>query len=95
MKKKAPVEIELKLILPSPDTEEAVIAALSARGYKVKKLKAVCNVDLYLDTFDWSLLKEKLSLRYRLAEGKAMYTVKGIGAIKDGIARRMEDRVRP
>jgi triphosphatase len=90
MNNETPVEIELKLILPSPDAEEAVITALSARGYKVKKLRAVRNVDLYLDTFDWSLLKEKLSLRYRLAGGKAMYTVKGLGAIKEGIARRME-----
>ena len=48
---------------------------------------------LYLDTFDWSLMKNKLSLRYRISNGQAMYTLKSFGAIEEGIAKRMETEV--
>ena len=90
---KQPVEIELKLTLPGPEAETAVVEYLLAQDYKVKKLKAVRNTDIYLDTFDWSLLKKKLSLRYRVSDGEAMYTVKSMGEIEAGIARRLETEV--
>ena len=88
------MEIELKLVLPGPEAESVVVAQIREHGYQVKELDPVRNVDLYLDTFDWSLLKNKLSLRYRLSNGEAMYTLKSLDTIKDGIARRMETEVR-
>jgi triphosphatase len=90
MNNEKPVEIELKLALPGPEAEEAVVAALCEQGYRVKKLKQVRNIDVYLDTFDWSLMKKKLALRYRTSDGGAMYTIKSMGEIEDGIAKRME-----
>lgn len=90
---KQPVEIELKLILPGAEAEAAIVENLRAQGYKVKELKAVRNIDIYLDTFDWSLLKKKLALRYRVSDGEAMYTLKSMGEIEAGIARRMETEI--
>ena len=90
---KQPVEIELKLILPGPGAEVAIVEHIRARGYKVKELKAVRNIDIYLDTFDWSLLKKKFALRYRVSDGEASYTLKSMGEIEAGIARRMEIEV--
>jgi len=90
MNDETPVEIELKLALPGPEAEEAVIAHIREQGYRIKELKPVRNVDLYLDTFDWSLMKKKIALRYRTSDGEAVYTIKGMGAIEDGIAKRME-----
>jgi triphosphatase len=90
---KQPVEIELKLTLPGPEAEAAIVEHLLAQGYKVKKHRAVRNTDIYLDTFDWSLLKKKLALRYRLFDGEAMYTLKSMGEIEAGIARRLETEV--
>jgi len=88
-----PVEIELKLGLPGPEAESAVVAFLREEGYGVEALDPVRNLDTYLDTFDWSLMKNHLALRYRLSNGSAMYTLKSIGSIEDGIARRMEREV--
>jgi len=88
-----PMEIELKLVLPGPEAESAVIAHIREHGYQMKELDPVRNVDLYLDTFDWSLMKNKLSLRYRTSDGQAMYTLKSLGAIKEGVAKRMETEV--
>jgi triphosphatase len=87
------MEIELKLILPGAKAESAVVACLRDHGYRVEELDPVRNVDTYLDTFDWSLMKNKLALRYRLASGAAMYTLKSIGSIRDGIAKRMETEI--
>lgn len=87
---KQPVEIELKLILPGPEAEPAIVECVRAQGYRVKHLKAVRNVDIYLDTFDWSLLKKKLALRYRVADGEAMYALKSMGEFEAGVASRME-----
>jgi triphosphatase len=87
------VEIELKLILPGPEAEDAITAAVREKGYTLKELKGVRNIDIYLDTFDWALMKKKLSLRYRVADGEAMYTLKSMGAIEEGIARRMETEI--
>ena len=61
MNNEKPVEIELKLALPGPEAEEAVIANIREQGYRVKELKQVRNIDVYLDTFDWSLMKKKLA----------------------------------
>lgn len=90
---KKPVEMELKLVLPGPEVEEAVIANIREQGYRVKELEPVKNVDIYLDTFDWSLMKKRLALRYRVSNGEAMYTIKGIGPIEEGIAKRTETEV--
>ena len=88
-----PVEIELKLILPGPEAESAVVACLREHGYLVEELDPVRNVDTYLDTFDWSLMKNKLALRYRVSNGTALYTLKSAGSIQDGIAKRMETEI--
>jgi hypothetical protein len=88
-----PTETELKLALPGREAEAAVVACLRENGYTVEALDPVRNVDTYLDTFDWSLLKDRLSLRYRVSNSAAMYTLKSIGSIEDGIARRMETEV--
>jgi len=85
-----PVEMELKLVLPGPEAEAATIEKMTEQGYRIKELKPVTNVDLYLDTFDWLLMKRKMSLRYRFSDGKAMYTIKSLGPIEGGIARRLE-----
>ena len=61
------MEIELKLVLPGPEAESAVVAHMREHGYQLEELDPVRNVDIYLDTFDWSLLKNKLSLRYRVS----------------------------
>lgn len=90
---KKPVEIELKLVLPGPEAESVIVENIRAHGYRVKELKPVRNVDIYLDTFEWSLLKKKLALRYRTSDGASMYTIKSIGNIEDGIAERMETEV--
>ena len=92
-KGKKPTETELKLVMPNLDAESGIIAILRERGYIVKKPDHVRNVDIYMDTFDWLLMRSKLSLRYRVANGKAMHTIKSIGSIVDGIAERMEIEV--
>ena len=92
-KGKKPTETELKLVMPNLDAESGIIAILRERGYIVKKPDHVRNVDIYMDTFDWLLMRNKLSLRYRVANGKAMHTIKSIGSIVDGIAERMEIEV--
>jgi triphosphatase len=88
-----PTETELKLGLPGQEAEAAVVACLRENGYTVEDLEAVRNVDTYLDTFDWSLLKNGLSLRYRVSNSATVYTVKSIGPIEDGIARRKETEI--
>jgi CHAD domain-containing protein len=85
-----PVEIELKLELPGLEAEPAVVAFVQEHGYGVKALDPVRNLDIYLDTFDWSLLKNNLALRYRVSNGGAIYALKSIGSIEEGIAKRME-----
>ena len=82
-----PMEIELKLVLPGPAEESAVVAYLSKKHYTIEKLDPLRNVDTYLDTFDWSLMRNKYALRYRLANGSAMYTLKGVGSIDHGQQR--------
>ncbi|MFA5309913.1 MAG: CHAD domain-containing protein [Dehalococcoidales bacterium] len=87
------VEIELKLVLPGSQAEAAVIDFLQQSGYGVEKIAPLDNIDIYMDTSNWSLLKNKLSLRYRLSNNKALYTMKSIGGIEDGIARRAETEI--
>jgi inorganic triphosphatase YgiF len=38
-------------------------------------------------------MKNKLALRYRVSNGSVMYTLKGLGSIEDGIAKRMEKEI--
>ena len=86
-------EIELKLVLPGQEAESEVVTYMRENHYTVEDLDPVRNVDTYLDTFDWSLMKNKLSLRYRVSNSAAVYTLKSIGPIEDGIARRMETEI--
>jgi triphosphatase len=88
-----PMEMELKLILPRPEDEPAVVAYLSENAYTAEPLDPVRIVDTYLDTFDWSLMKNKVALRYRVSNGSAMYTLKSIGSIEHGIQKTMETEV--
>ena len=88
-----PVEIEWKVGLPGPEAESAVVTCMQEHGYGVEALDPVRNLDTYLDTFDWSLMKNKLALRYRVSNGSAMYTLKSIGSIEDGIAKRTEREI--
>ena len=93
MMRPSSLEIELKLILPGNQAEELIIDFLRQNNYSIEKISPLKNIDIYMDTSDWSLLKNKLSLRYRLSNGKAMYTMKSVGAIEDGIAKRMENEI--
>jgi triphosphatase len=93
MSNRSKLEVELKLVLPGQEAEAAVVASMRERGYTVEELDPVRNVDTYLDTFDWLLMKSKLSLRYRIANGTSMYTLKSIGLVEEGIARRMETEI--
>lgn len=93
-REKKPLEVELKLILPGPEAEESIVAKMRENNYLIKEPGQIRNNDIYLDTFDWLLLKKKLSLRYRTANGKAIYTVKSIGEIEEGIARRRETEIK-
>ncbi len=86
-------EIELKLVLPGQEAESAVVTYMRDNRYTVEELDPVRNVDTYLDTFDWSLMKKRFSLRYRISNGSWMYTLKSIGPAEDGIARRMETEI--
>jgi CHAD domain-containing protein len=84
------IEIELKFIIPGTQAETAVVDCLRQNKYDVNKMSPLKNVDIYMDTTDWALLKNKLSLRYRLSNNDAMYTLKSVNTIEDGIAKRME-----
>jgi CHAD domain-containing protein len=86
--------VELKLILPGNQVEELVVDCLRKNKYVVVKINPVTNVDIYLDTSDWTLAKNKLSLRYRLANDEAFYTMKSVGTIENGVAKRSETEVR-
>jgi inorganic triphosphatase YgiF len=57
------IEVELKPVLPRPEDEPAVVDYLIESGYTVERLNPVRNVDTYLDTFDWFLMKKKVALR--------------------------------
>jgi CHAD domain-containing protein/uncharacterized protein YjbK len=88
------IEIELKLVLPGVEAEEAIVACLCENAYRVEALDPVRNVDIYLDTFDWSLFKKRFAFRYRVSNGSAWYTLKSVGSIEEGIAKRMETEVK-
>jgi len=94
VRKKKQVEIELKLRLPSAEAEKEITAKIREGGYSLKELESLTNTDIYLDTFDWLLFKKQLTLRYRMTNGKAVYTVKSLGEIADGIARRRETEIK-
>ena len=87
------METELRLLLSGQEDESAVIACLRGNNYTVEESEPVQHVDTYLDTFDWSLLKNKAELQYRLSDGKATYSLKKTGAIEEEIARRLDVEV--
>jgi triphosphatase len=87
------VEVELKLLPPGRVAETPVINLLRQNKYSVHKIAPLSNIDIYMDTSDWALMKNKLALRYRLSNNTAMYTLKSIGPIENGIAERMENEV--
>ena len=83
-------EIELKVTLGDPDDAELIVAYLASLGYTITPGKTVRNEDLYMDTFEWTLLKNGLALRLRTVDGKRFYTLKSIGKMTDGLADRFE-----
>ena len=87
------VEVELKLLLPGRVAETPIINLLRQNKYDVQKIDPLNNIDTYMDTSDWALMKNKLSLRYRLSNNMAMYTLKSLGPIENGIANRMENEI--
>jgi triphosphatase len=93
MKDRGKPEVELKLVLSGQEDEAAVVRYIRAHNYTVEDLGPVRNVDTYLDTFDWLLMKNRLSLRHRISSGTSMYTLKSIGPVEEGIARRMETEI--
>ena len=86
-------EVELKLLLPGKVAETPIINLLRQNKYTVQKIDPLSNIDTYMDTSDWALMKNKLSLRYRLSNNAAMYTLKSLGPIENGIANRMESEI--
>jgi CHAD domain-containing protein len=85
------IEVELKLLLPNNHLEGEVIDYLKQKGYKTEKTDPIKNIDIYLDTGDWALLKNGFSLRYRTVNNQAVYTMKSTDTIEnDGIAKRTE-----
>jgi CHAD domain-containing protein/uncharacterized protein YjbK len=88
------VEVELKLLLPGRVAETPIMNLLRQNKYNVQKMDTVSNIDTYMDTSDWALMKNKLSLRYRLSNNTAMYTLKSIGPMENGIANRMENEIK-
>ena len=87
------VEVELKLLLPDRVAETPIVNLLRQNKYNVQKIDPLSNIDTYMDTSDWALMKNKLSLRYRLSNNTAMYTLKSLGPIENGIANRMENEI--
>jgi triphosphatase len=85
-----PGERELKLTLPGRAAEKEVIEKLREAGYTAEKPVNLLNEDLYLDSYDWWLMKKKAALRYRLVNGKPFYTLKSVGQFDRGIAQRTE-----
>jgi triphosphatase len=83
-------EIELKLRLPGPRSQERIVNYLAGRGHKLRKLAKRRIEDLYLDTFEWTLLKREYALRLRRQAGRSLFTLKSLGRIDGGIARREE-----
>jgi CHAD domain-containing protein len=83
-------EVELKLTLGDPRDAEKIVALLVALGFEITPGKTVHNEDLYLDTFEWTLLRHGLSLRLRVADGRRLYTLKSVGVVHEGIADRFE-----
>jgi CHAD domain-containing protein len=87
-------EIEYKFLMPEPGTRSAVLELLRSNGYRVNPLPVVHQQDLYLDTFDWRLLRNGLSLRLRRAGDTAIYGIKSLGKLEEGRAERREIEVR-
>jgi len=52
------IEIELKFITPGTLAETAVVDCLRQNKYDVNKMSPLKNVDIYMDTTDWALLKK-------------------------------------
>jgi inorganic triphosphatase YgiF len=83
-------ETELKLTLENPRDAEEIVAFLESRGYQCAPGARVRNDDIYLDTFEWTLLKNGMALRLRRTGGRPFYTLKSVGTVKDGVADRYE-----
>ncbi|OIP92698.1 MAG: hypothetical protein COS57_16860 [Syntrophobacterales bacterium CG03_land_8_20_14_0_80_58_14] len=83
-------EIEYKFLLSAPGANAAVLDLLGSKGYRVRRQRTIHQEDLYLDTFDWRLFRHGLSLRFRRANEKVLYTLKSIGKIEGGRAERRE-----
>ena len=87
-------EIEYKFLLAERQAETAVLDLLRANGYRVSPLELLHQQDLYLDTFDWRLFRNGLSLRLRRIGETSVYAVKSLAKMEDGRAERREIEVR-
>ncbi|HOG16675.1 MAG TPA: CHAD domain-containing protein [Syntrophales bacterium] len=87
-------EIEYKFLMPEPAAKNAVLDLLRDKGYRTSPQRVVHQQDLYLDTFDWRLLRSGLALRLRRAGGAAIYGIKSLGKVEEGRAERREVEVR-
>jgi triphosphatase len=83
-------EIEYKYLLPEPESGTAAVNLLRSKGYRISQRRMIRQEDLYLDTFDWRLFRQGLSLRLRRANAKTFYTLKSLGKIEGGRAERRE-----
>lgn len=90
MKNQSPKETEYKFLLQKPGADKAVLDSLRSAGCLVESRRKISQEDLYLDTFDWKLLRRGLTLRLRRVNGKNFYTLKNLGKIADGRAERRE-----
>jgi inorganic triphosphatase YgiF len=88
-----PQETELKLVIPTRNDATKVIRKLVEMGYTVERPDNIRIDDLYLDSYDWLLNKNKLSLRYRVENEIPMYTLKSIADFNKGIAQRRETEI--
>ncbi len=83
-------EMELKLTLDDPGDAERIVESLTTIGFEVSPVTILHNDDLYLDTFEWTLLKSGLALRFRRVDGRQFYTMKSVGTMTEGVADRFE-----
>ena len=86
-------EIEYKYLLPESEAGTAAVNLLRSKGYRVSQRRTIHQEDLYLDTFDWRLFRQGLSLRLRRANARTFFTLKSLGKIEGGRAERREIEV--
>ena len=90
MRRGEPVEIELKLAAPDPESLAGLPAVLSEFFDEVRAEEPAELRDIYVDTEDWRLFRAGLGCRARVSERGMLLTLKGLGGIEGGWASRFE-----